>query len=183
MHLKEKEDYSYIILDNCIEDAYNKKLNCKITKEKLEVILTNKIEILKLSHYNTYQNNFIRSDYVFDIIINYNNIIPQNVDVKITDLLTNYVQRNDVVVYETDVKSINNVTSDFFNLNFTYSEANVNFSFTCFFKKIKDEPLYLFCKMLSNYDGDYYLGEISQKIILDNIHIKYKFIIQPTFNN
>ena len=69
LHLKEKEDYSYIILDNCIEDAYNKKLNCKITKEKLEVILTNKIEVLKLSHYNTYQNNFIISDYVFDIII------------------------------------------------------------------------------------------------------------------
>ena len=183
LHLKEKEDYSYIILDNCIEDAYNKKLNCKITKEKLEVILTNKIEILKLSHYNTYQHNFIISDYVFDIIINYNNIIPQNVDVKITDLLTNYVQRNDVVVYETDVKSINNVTSDFFNLNFTYSNTNVNFSFTCFFKKIKDEPLYLFCKMESNYDGDYHLGEISQKIILDNIHIKYKFNIQPTFNN
>ena len=111
--------------------------------------------------------------------ISYENIHKEDIKVEITKLLTSSVGLYDKVVYETNVNSINNVTSDFFN--FAFNNSMDSTIFTCFFKKIKDHPLYLFCQM--TYDnGKYYIGEINEVVRIDNINIRYNFLIQPTTN-
>ena len=177
LHIKQKGGFSYIILDNCNNDGRN--IKCIITRDKLEVMLINKTEILALSYYDTSLYDIITLDYIFDIKINYENIHKEDIKVEITKLLTSSVGLYDKVVYETNVNSINNVTSDFFN--FAFNNSMDSTIFTCFFKKIKDHPLYLFCQM--TYDnGKYYIGEINEVVRIDNINIRYNFLIQPTTN-
>ena len=146
LYIKQKGSFSYIILDNCSNDGRN--IKCIITRDKLEVILINKTEILALSYYDTSLYDIITLNYVFDIKINYENIHKEDIKVEITKLLTPSVGLYDKVVYETNVNSINNVASDFFN--FAFKNSMDSTIFTCFFKKIKDHPMYLFCLMEYN---------------------------------
>ena len=51
----------------------------------------------------------------------------------------------------------------------------------CYFKKTELNPLLILCKW--NLAGDYSLGQIKEEIKLNNIHMKYNFIISPLTNN
>ena len=171
---KEKEDFSYIILDGCnIEEQY---LNCQITKDRLEEILINNTQILSLYYQNMYISTKV-FETVFDIIINYNNIQKENVYVHINNLLVKNVEYMGSFAYDTNITTISNLTSDFFLLEF-----NGKNNFNCFFKKTSEKKLLLVCMNYGEH-GTYSLGQIKNEIKLDNINIKYNFLIQPVTNN
>ena len=54
-------------------------------------------------------------------------------------------------------------------------------TFNCFFKKSELNNLLILCNIKEMID--FSLGKIEQKIILNDIHIKYNFIILPVENS
>ena len=64
--------------------------------------------------------------------------------VKITKLLTNNIETDNFIAYETNVTNIPSVIGSIFYLNFTGREKDT-LDFGCFFKKGEYNPLLLLC--------------------------------------
>ena len=112
--------------------------------------------------------------FVYDIIINFDNIKKEDVFIGINKLLDNNVNRNTFMAYETNITNISDVISDSFNLNFSnYGQISLN----CRIKKSGQKPLLIICLMSEK--GIFNLENIKEEIILDNINVKYNFRIQP----
>ena len=161
-------DSNYINVDNCSKDGKN--LICQIKKEKL--LEYNNNQKIKLYHYNELYG-FLEFSLIKEISINYLNK-KENLYVKITKLLQKNIDLNNHISYETNISSISNLVTDFFILN-TDKEIN------CYFKKNEINPLLILCRW--PFVGEYKLGEIKKDIMLDNIHIKYNFLIKSGKND
>ena len=163
---------NYIEL-NCSEVDNN--LICEVEKEKL--LEQNNGERFKVYYYEA-KYGFQEFSLILDITVN-SEIPKENIYVNITRLLESNKDVNNFVTYQTNVTFISNIISDYFLIN---SKRLI----TCFFKKSeKSYLLLLLCRW--PVAGNYSLGEIKRQITLDNIHIKYNFIIIPvkmreTFN-
>ena len=108
---------------------------------------------------------------VFDIIINYQ-IIQKEIKIKIGQLLTPIISKNEFIAYETNIKDISSLTSNYFNI-----KQNIN----CIFKKnINNEKLLLLCN--ATEEGIKTLGKINSNVF-DKINALYKFVIEETENN
>ena len=159
-------DINYINL-NCSEE--NSNLNCKLPKDKL--LEQNNEQTFKLYFLNNIYG-FQETGLILDIIVN-SDIQKENINVKITNLLQNYIEFNNYVAYETDVTGVSNLISDYFLID---SSRPIN----CFLRKTNLNNLLVLCRW-TDFE-DYYLGEIKKEIVLNNIHIKYNFRIQPVKN-
>ena len=165
---------TYIVLNKCMIERKN--LICKITKEKIIGILGFSGQIFKCDYLDEVNGKLFKFDNIFNIIINYNNFQKENAYIGITKLLTSYSSIYHYFVYETNITSINNIITNKFQFQF-----NENTDATCLMKKSLDKPLLLLCNI--PYQGTFSLGEIKDSIFLDDIHIRYNFIILPVINN
>jgi len=159
-----------LILEDC--NAEKKELTCKIEKEKLIESLFYNGEIFELGFLSfNIQYKFLC---VLDITINYNISKKEDVFVGITKLLQNNIDSLDYIPYETNITSISNVISSLFEYN-----TNID-TYNCKMKKSATKPLLFLC-LKQNYQTKtkYSLGENKTEVILNNIHIKYNFRIQP----
>ncbi len=160
---------------NCIERK--EKIKCTISKDKLVEILSKNGEKFSLSQF-TESEGILKFENVFDIIINYENVIKKNINLSITKLLTRKVEKNNFVVFETKTnEDIHIITTDYFII--TPNRSYRNDAIKCLFKKSnnqKDDKLYLLCN--ADSPGEYQL-EIDETII-DDLNILYSFKISET---
>jgi len=154
---------------SCVEE--NKELKCTISKDNLVRILSKSGERFCLSQL-TESEGILKFDNVLDITINYNTVVKKNIDLTITKLLTESVEKNNYIAFETNTnENIPFITTDYFNLS-----TNKNNVMKCLFKKSnnqQDDKLILLC------DADtpgIYRFDISE-IELKNLNILYSFKI------
>ena len=171
--LTAKSKFNNIILFNCDKDL--EYLICKITKEKIEEIISFSGEVLTCHYLHNLTGTLFSLSNILDININYNDIEKENVYINIMNLLEDNIDINNYFAYKTNVISMSNIISSPFLLK---NDKNINYS--CFMKKTMEKPLLLLCE--SKYEGKFELGEIKQEIILENINIKYNLIIKPVTN-
>ena len=106
-----------------------------------------------------------------------NTKIKQDLYVGITRLFQEAIDRNNYIVYETNITSISNLISDKFQIELEEENA------TCYFKKDANNPLLILCKWNYKNDVNTKLGKIKNEIVANNSYIKYNFRIQPFDNN
>ena len=155
------ERNNYIVFDNCRKNENESELSCQISKEKLEEILILNNEQFKVGAIND-SLGIIHFDFIQKININYKNDTKTDIYVEITDLLSKFSYPGTPIAFKTNVTDIPNIISDKFKL--------------CYFKKNKEAPLLYLC----NFDRNKRSYTFDDKIIMDNSHYKYNFIIQPT---
>ena len=152
-------------------------LICKITKDEIEgVLVYNNQKFNIYSHNENYRLGIHKIELINNIIINDNIITKQNVYVNITKLAQNINFKTKLLVYETNVTSISNFISSKFTIQKQYSTFDFLDLINCYFKKTNKGPMLLLCEKYWSRD---YIGEIKQEIILNNLTIKYNFLIQP----
>ena len=156
--------YNSLLLDNC--QSSDSILNCQITKEKLEEILTISGEQFNISAINDKKGIFELKN-ILPITVKYENIIKQDIYVKFEE--TTPIQGDNPLVLKTNINNIQNIHSNMFS----FFEIAVS----CFFKKTKINPLFFFC--MSHRDSMYDNYTLNHEVILSNIHYKYNFRIQP----
>ena len=168
-----------IILDECSVEG--KELKCKIDKDIIEEYSSNNGQQFSI-YYNfphiegdilSLDNN-IRS--VYGVCVNYS-LQKKDISIETIKLLEDKINMNDYIAYETNIKDISNVHSKSFKL--TLSNGNET---DCSLKKTTGISLTIICLMLVK-EGEYSLSKIENKIELNDINIKYNFIIQPINNN
>ena len=170
------ENYGFLLLDKCSEEK--KELICEINKSDTEEIYMLNL----LAYYPYYNGIFLRFPMIDKFEVNYT--IPK-IDLNITNLklMDDNVDKNNNFIYEveTDISNASKVMTYLFNLNFTNEDGDI-VNGECFFKKDKEEPLYLLCKS-NRGESPISLLEIKNEIVLDNIHVKYNFNIKPLKND
>ena len=125
---KEDNDMKNIYLD-CEEET--KELRCSIRKDKLVEILTTSGEKFCLSQLTEFEGR-LKFENVLDIIINYENVKKSNISLSIKKLLTPKVEKNNFIVFETNItEDIQIISTDYFILNPNKNDNN----FKCLLKK------------------------------------------------
>ena len=176
LFLQRKKNREEIYLNELIlEDCFTvgKELICKIEKGKIIESLYYNGEIFELDYYYSLREwKLYKFSGVLDIIINYNISKKEDIFIGVTKLLQNNLKSENYIPYETNITSISNIISDFFSFH-----TNNSF-YSCRMKKSSNKPLLFLC--LKPYDLiRSSLGGNKEEVILDNIHIKYNFRIQP----
>ena len=168
LFMRDSEGYSQtIILDECSVEG--KELKCKIEKDIIEEYALYNGQ--KFFIYNKYSQDIIPS--IYGIYINYP-FSKKNISVEIVKLLEDNIDIGNFMAYGTNVTNITNLYSKKFSLTFSYENLE------CHLRKTIGIPLTLICYM--NRDT-YFSLKITNKIELNNINIKYNFVIQPTNND
>ena len=146
-------------------------LNCKISKQKLDELMTINIEQSKIAYLNNNLGNVI-FNYTGNVTLNHYNITNKvDIYVTLTRLLNSNTDFGIPIAYETNVTSLEDLnTYEFLD---TAGLAYIN----CYFRKIKTNPLLLLC--LYKPGGQRYSKNLYEEMILENIHYKYNFRIQP----
>ena len=153
---------NYAILDNCQNDT--EELSCKITKEKIESILTENNEQFKIGAIND-EIGLISLEQILNITIKYNNIQKEDIIIQLTKIVGGITEKGTPFAYETNITDFPSFISQKFN-NYFY------------IKKISNRPLMLFCDYPKETEESP-LKNNSQGIIIENAHYKYNFRIQP----
>ena len=126
---------------NCVIET--KEIKCTISKDKLISILSKSGEKLYLSQL-TVSEGILKFENVFDIIINYENIVRKDINLSITKLITQKVEKNNFIVFETNAPAdLQNLITDYFTLT-----LNKNDEMNCLLKKNNnqnDDKLLLLC--------------------------------------
>ena len=159
---------------NC--DEQTKEIKCSIKKDILIEILSYSREKFNLCHL-TDAEGLLKFNDVFDITINYDNIIKKDIYInieKIIDMnknsLTNpWVELNSFIYYETNVTDIPKITTSYFEI-----KAKSNQKMKCLFKKNNNDKLLLLCNADSNIVS---LIDLSDNININTASIQYNFII------
>ena len=153
---------NFLILDKCQKN--DNELNCEISKEKLEEILIKNNEQFKVGAIN---NNIglVKFIGVLNITINYKIIKKEDIFIGITGPLTNEIESGVPFGFQTNITNLPNIYSEIFD--------------KCYFKKFNDNPLLFLCKLNEEPEEPFKFGNLTNELILDNIHYKYNFRIQP----
>ena len=169
-----------MILDNCYINN-DSLLACSLFKEQIGELLIKNGDRFKLSILND-NYGIYNFDSVLNIIINYENINKVNIFISIDKLMTHVVEKNNYIVFETNINSMDNVISGKFNLNFTDNDDNgAIIQSECYFKKNhNNKNILVLCA--SENKGTYHLLPTDEQNELNDINIKYNFTILP-FNN
>ena len=167
-----KNDISMIKLNNCHSEA--KVLKCNINKGEILEILSYNNESYKLVEKLDSEGKY---EFISVLDIKFSYIIEQKeVKIKIGELLTKAVAKNEFIAYKTNVENISRLTSDYFRIN---TDKNENME--CLFKKSDNQKnLLLLCNAKEN--GTNHLGTV-YGITIDNINILNKFVIETSSNN
>ena len=155
---------NHLIIDKC-QKKNNNILNCEISKEKLEPILTINNEQFTICAIND-NYGLIELQYVQPITINYNIIKKEDIYISITQIIRN--NGYNPIIFNTSVISRPEFHSGFFD------DGHNN---KCFFRKMKSNNLFLFC--IFPYEFSTYNYALDNQLVLNNIHYKYNFIILP----
>ena len=173
----------YTSLDNCT--ILYDELTCDIDKYQLYKILSYQGEKFCLGEKLDTEGLYIFNS-VLDISFRFKDTITKREEtVQIGKLLTPTVSKNEFIVYETNIKEITALTSDYFEMGIK-SKVNENLNINdneklkCFFKKDYFNSLLLFCE--ATKDGVYSLGQISPQN-LENINILYNFTLEESTND
>ena len=153
---------NYAILDNCQNDT--EELTCKITKEKIESILTENNEQFKIGAIND-TIGLIPLEHILNITIKYENVQKEDIIIQLTKIVGGITEKGTPFAYETNITDFPSFISQKFN-NYFY------------IKKISNRPLMLFCDYPKETEESP-LKNNSQGIIIENAHYKYNFRIQP----
>ena len=164
---------AYLYLNKCSKNATN--LICEVEKEDIEGILYYKSQKFDI-YYLDYGRGFKRSELIYNITIIDEILEKQDIYLRITRLLQEYINYNNFIAYETNVKFISNLVSGKFPIQ-RGSEV-----LTCYFKKDKDVPMLFLCNW-GFKTNENILGDITNEILISNCSIKYNFIIKPIKNN
>ena len=182
MLTSEESNNVTIILDKCLIEQKN--LKCRITKSKIIEIAKTSNQTYKLDVFAEYRS-FYKFKMVFDIRINYKTL-KENIYIGIKSLLKDSIKRNynSYIAYETNITDINNIHSGIFTFSFKrvdyYLSSRI---FNCNFKKTTNTPLLFICYYWLAFSSQkFYIEKSTQIYTLENINIKYNFII-PTFSN
>ena len=161
---------NYAILDNCT--THKNDIICLLSKEKLETVLTHNNEIFKVgvvvSDYGAIPFKLIKN-----ISINKEIDKKEDIYVGITGLLDNVVETYYPFAYDTNISSINDLIS--YNFSLKFNIRNIY----CYFKKTQNNNLLLLCVCTVIGRARIELLAIEEEIILNDIHHKYNFRIQP----
>ena len=168
MFRKEIVESNHLCLYNCSKNE--NFLICTITKEEIEEMLEYNNQKFDIYSFND-AFGLLKMELINKITINYDFKGKQNITVKITNLLQNYTYRNNYIAYSTNVTNISNVVTGKFYIKKDYGNIK------CYMKKEGNNPLLFLCK--SDLNGQ--LGKI-EEMLLDNISIKYNFLILPINN-
>ena len=125
-------------------------------KEQIGELLIKNGDRFKLSILND-NYGIYNFDSVLNIIINYENINKEEIFISIDKLMTHVVEKNNYIVFETNINSMDNVISGKFNLNFTDNDDNgAIIQSECYFKKNNNNKnLLILCA--SENEGTYHL--------------------------
>ena len=155
-------------------NEYSDEINCAVDKNELLKILSYSGESFYLA-----EKLFPKGWYIFKSVLNitFNYIVNQEiVNIKIGQLLTPIVSKNEFIAYETNIDNVPILTTNYFELN-TENNRKLN----CIFKKnINRKNLLLLCN--TTIEGNYSLGKIKLNV-LDKININYNFTIEEFTNN
>lgn len=158
---------------NCKKD--NNILVCPMSKSKFEEFLSENCTEAYINYIDS-EGEVHEFPLVNTIEIIYSKNQKKDINVTIKKLLTDNLQTNNHLAYETDVTDIPKVFSiEHFYLPFV-TEDNVETQHECFFRKYENKPLYIVC--LIKQEGTYHLKKITTEIKVDNLNVKYNFIIQ-----
>ena len=168
-------------LENCKQ--VDNELICHITKSKLEEILTPAIDKNKI-YLEYFIPDSIKRGGIFSLIfippIEVKSFIPKkDIYVGITKLIENIAEYETLIAYRTNVTDISNVTTNLESFRLKFENRDGEKSSKCSFRKYENSPLLLVCFV---EDGIFWLKDIKEEIILDDINIKYNFRIQPVTN-
>ena len=168
------------IINNCT--IKENELICKIDKNAIEGhILTNQEKFEAMSFGKNYGRAFHKL--IFDIIIEYKPN-KENINVQIKKLLNGNANTAVFFPYETNVTQISQCSTKYFDLNFTIEGSSETKKADCAFKRNKDnKPLLLLCNMNYGNNTTFTLSEIKKEMKLENINMKYNFIIKPVKND
>ena len=170
---------SQIFLGKC--EKNEKELICNLTKEKIESSITIKKSTYELKFIHDYLG-VIDLDLVDKINININyDIEKRDIIINKLKLLENKVaELNSLFVYETDVKDIENIMVSYFIYEYKKNDS-ITYKFFCYFRKDDFHNL-LFLVSPTEENDRTYLGKFESKIILNDLHYKYNFIIDVKEN-
>ena len=156
---------NYIMLDNC--EKNKNTLNCKLSAEKMKEFLTVNDEEFGIG---LIDNNFgriiIKSILPIKIHIDINK--KEDIYVGIIKVIEGANQIGNPIAFQTNITNIpnlNSMASLIFHNNY------------CYFKKTQIDPLYLLCIFNSSYSSNN--EALTNELILENLHYKYNFRIQP----
>ena len=151
-----------LILDNCQKNEND--LNCNLTKEKLEEILVKNNEQFRVEALSEIEG-LVKFIGVLNITINYEIDKKEDIYIGINGSLTERIEKVVSFGFTTNVTEMPNI----------YSDINNN----CYFKKFNDNPLLYLCRFDETSEEPFKFGNITDEIVLDNLHYKYNFRIQP----
>ena len=170
---------AYIFLDKC--SVKGKELSCEIDRQVIEEYTSYNGQNYSIFYNFPHSEKAIleMDKYIYSIYgiyINYQ-LSKIDINVNIDKLLVTNIDQGNFIAYETNVKDINNVHTATFKLALSNGKDT-----DCFIKKAKGISLAKMICMIDN-EGEFSLGKTKNQIKLNNINIKYNFIIQPINNN
>ena len=163
---------------NLIFYEYNfdgKEIIYKINKTKIEELLAYSGQIFELKYLDYNIGELFKFDNVLNIIINYNSIQKKDLYIRIRQRADYFININNYFCIVTNVSDESDMVSNSFTMHLT-DESEVS----CFFKKDEDSYLVLLCK--AKKSGIFSFGNIEKEIKIENINIKYNFIIIRDIN-
>lgn len=122
------------------------------------------------------EKGFIEQNLVGRIEVETGDIQKEDIYVGITHLIYNTTSK--AVFYETNVTNLPFIKTSYYEFEITEPPAEYQCAFIGGEKK-----LIMCCFAGYNSEGIYYLGNITKEIKINDISIKYNFLIQPVFNN
>ena len=165
-----EEANTFTLLNNC--SRKNGNLVFHIKKESLEELFTYNSSLTV--SYLTKQYGPFKYEFVLDI----NNLYDQtkeDINIELTEVLNTISEVNSLIAIRTNITQIGPLTSKMFLLKFY--DRSQSYTKKCFFKKYdnNETSMFLFCEMDEKGKFDFFIEE--EKIILNDIHYKYNFVI------
>ena len=161
---------------NITQYGSSSKIYCNIGKKALIDILSFSGEKFNIAFPSKTEGLYVAR--FVEIVINYK-IGKKEISLKIGNLLTKSIYKDEFIAYETNVENIDNIatlTTDYFDIN-----TIKNDKMKCMFKKSNNQDkLYFLCN--ADFTGKSSLGKL-ELVSLDNINILYKLTIKESENN
>ena len=162
----------------------NEELICPIKKSSLECYSSSyPIILLKLFSLFYFSKSGRMEPLLLVSFITYNfKVQKKDVNIEITKLLTDYVEKSNYIAYETNLINFPSLMALLFNLTFIGKEEKEK-DLSCMLRKGQNTPLLILCESSYNHKDEISLKEIKNNYIINNINAKYNFIIKPVNNN
>ena len=162
----------------------NEELICPIKKNSLEcyssLFMMSNQKIVSLLFFSK-SGNLEQLFFVSSISFNFK-VQKMDVNIEITKLFTDYVEKSNYIAYETNLINFPSLMALLFNLTFIGKEEKEK-DLSCMLRKGQNSTLIILCASSYNHKDEISLKEIKNDYAINDINIKYNFIIKPVNNN